>query len=248
MTEAIATMVAGVFGGVSQTTPYIGHPAYKDMGGRAAYTLATGLFIGLGGMLGYIPFMAMILPIACLAPILIFVGFDIVSQSFKECPARHSAAVTLAMLPSLAQLLLIIMSNANGALAAATLDPARAATEAHVSETFAVQAATFFTLAHGFILTGMLWGAALAFLIDRRFTAVVVSLGAASVLSLFGVIHSVLPSGGIYLPWSADLLGSRTPYQWAAGYAATAAMIWLLAATNSGFRIQNGAMRTEHAL
>jgi hypothetical protein len=31
MTEALATMVAGVFGGVSQTTPYIGHPAYKDM-------------------------------------------------------------------------------------------------------------------------------------------------------------------------------------------------------------------------
>ncbi len=58
MTEAIATMVAGVFGGVSQTTPYIGHPAYKDMGARAAYTLATGVFIGLGGILGYIPFMA----------------------------------------------------------------------------------------------------------------------------------------------------------------------------------------------
>ena len=28
-----------------QTTPYIGHPAYKAMGGRAAYTLATAIFI-----------------------------------------------------------------------------------------------------------------------------------------------------------------------------------------------------------
>ena len=40
LTEAVATLLAGVCGGVSQTTPYIGHPAYKAMGGRAAYTLA----------------------------------------------------------------------------------------------------------------------------------------------------------------------------------------------------------------
>jgi len=37
LTEAIATLIAGVCGGVSQSTPYIGHPAYKAMGGRAGY-------------------------------------------------------------------------------------------------------------------------------------------------------------------------------------------------------------------
>ena len=40
-------------GGVIQTTPYIGHPAYKSMGGRAAYTLATALFVGGAGVIGY---------------------------------------------------------------------------------------------------------------------------------------------------------------------------------------------------
>src|SRR4029079_9880630 len=64
LTEAIATLVAGVFGGVSQSTTYIGHPAYKAMGGRAAYTLACGVFIGLGGILGYIPVLVQILPLA----------------------------------------------------------------------------------------------------------------------------------------------------------------------------------------
>ena len=39
--EAFATLVASICGGVIQSTPYIGHPAYKAMGGRAAYTLAT---------------------------------------------------------------------------------------------------------------------------------------------------------------------------------------------------------------
>src|SRR6202008_2308074 len=63
LTEAVATLLAGVCGGVSQTTPYIGHPAFKAMGGRAAYTLACGIFIGLGGILGYIPVLVQILPL-----------------------------------------------------------------------------------------------------------------------------------------------------------------------------------------
>src|SRR5664280_1990835 len=52
LTEAIATLVAGLCGGVAQSTPYIGQPAYKGMGARAGYTVLTGAFIGLGGILG----------------------------------------------------------------------------------------------------------------------------------------------------------------------------------------------------
>src|SRR4029079_13522779 len=88
LTEAIATLVAGVFGGVSQSTPYIGQPAYKAMGGKAAYTLMTGLFIGLGGILGFIPFLAQVLPKAALVPILMFVAVDIVEQSFHAVPKK----------------------------------------------------------------------------------------------------------------------------------------------------------------
>jgi AGZA family xanthine/uracil permease-like MFS transporter len=233
MTEAVATIVAGVFGGVSQTTPYIGHPAYKAMGGRAAYTFATGLFVGLGGMLGYIPFMAMVLPIACLAPILVFVGFEIVGQSFEECPRAHSAAICLAMLPSIAQLLVIVMADVNPGLQAAALEPQRIIAEFHVSETFASQASVFVALAHGFILTAMLWGAALAFLIDRRALATVVTLVVAAPLALFGFIHSILPSGGVYLPWSAELAGSRVPWHWAGAYAATAILVLVLSRTTA---------------
>ena len=109
LTEAIATLIAGVCGGVSQSTPYIGHPAYKAMGGRAGYTLATGLFIGLGGMFGYIAFMADALPKPALAPILVFVALDITEQSYLATPKRHAAAVTLAVFPSVAQLVQIFL-------------------------------------------------------------------------------------------------------------------------------------------
>jgi AGZA family xanthine/uracil permease-like MFS transporter len=230
LTEAIATLIAGVCGGVSQSTPYIGHPAYKAMGGRAAYTVATALFVGLGGVLGYIPFMAMVLPISCLAPILIFVAFDIVAQSFAECPRAHAAAVCFAIFPSVAQLIAIVMDKINPILMSSALEPARVVEAMKLPEKFIEGFGVFVVLAHGFILTAMLWGAALAFLIDRRIKAAAAILGTCSAFSLFGLIHSVLPTGGIYTPWSPQLLGSTLPYQWAAAYAALAVLILALSA------------------
>jgi AGZA family xanthine/uracil permease-like MFS transporter len=219
LTEAVATLVAGVCGGVSQSTPYIGHPAYKAMGGRAAYTLACGLFVGLGGVLGYIPFLAQVLPIACLAPILIFVAFDIVAQSFHETPKAHAPAVCFAIFPSVAQLILIVMDKINPTLLSSALEPHRVAETLKLPAAFVENFGVFVLLAHGFILTAMLWGSALAFLVDRRISATLVVLGTCSLLSLFGFIHSVLPTGGIYVPWSATVQGSPVPFHWAGAYA-----------------------------
>jgi AGZA family xanthine/uracil permease-like MFS transporter len=225
LTEAIATLVAGVFGGVSQSTPYIGHPAYKAMGGRAAYTLACGIFIGLGGMLGYIPVLVKLLPLACLAPILIFVAFDIVSQAFGESPRTHAPAVCFAIFPSVAQLLQITLDKANPVLLSSALNPQMVSEAAKIPLSFAESFGVFIILAHGFILTGMLWGAALAFLIDRQIKRAVTVLLICAALSLFGLIHSILPTGGIYLPWGAAVQGSHLPYHWTAAYVAFALMV-----------------------
>ena len=154
---------------MSQSTPYIGHPAYKAMGGRAGYTLATGLFIGLGGMLGYIAFMADALPKPALAPILVFVGLDITEQSYLATPKRHAAAVTLAVFPSIAQLVQIFLSQVyNGALLSAAIDPAGTLRATGLTNPdFISTCAVMIVLAHGFILTAMLWGG-VVFLIDRQ--------------------------------------------------------------------------------
>jgi adenine/guanine/hypoxanthine permease len=230
LTEAIATLIAGVCGGVSQSTPYIGHPAYKAMGGRAAYTLATGLFIGIGGMLGYIAFMADAIPKPALAPILVFVGLDITEQSYLATPKRHAAAVTLAVLPSVAQLVLIFLSQVyGGALLSAAIDPAGTmrATGLMNAE-FIKTCGVMVVLAHGFILTAMLWGGAVAFLIDRKVSASAMTLAVCAVLSFFGLIHSITPTGGTYLPWNT---GSALPYHWTAAYLGFAALILLLSRT-----------------
>lgn len=232
LTEAVATLVAGVCGGVAQTTPYIGHPAYKAMGGRAAYTLATGLFIGLGGVFGYIAFMSQILPKPALAPILVFIALEIVVQAYGATPRRHAAAVTIAFLPSLAQLVIIFLSQVyNGALMRSVIDPAGTLAATGITNPgFITTVGVMLVLANGFFLTAMLWGAAVAFLIDRRIAATVYALLACAMLALFGFIHSVLPTGGIYFPRTT---GSAVPYHWAVAYLALAAVLVLLGRTRA---------------
>jgi AGZA family xanthine/uracil permease-like MFS transporter len=175
--------------------------------------------------------MAMLLPISCLAPILIFVAFDIVAQAFHESPPSHAPAVCFAIFPSVAQLVAITLDKVNPLLTSSALDPERVAETLRMPAAFVEGFGVFVLLAHGFILTAMLWGATLAFLIDHRMGATAVVLAVAASLSLFGLIHSVLPSGGVYLPWSDALMGSRVPYPWAAGYATLGVLVLRLGRT-----------------
>jgi AGZA family xanthine/uracil permease-like MFS transporter len=225
LTEAIVTLIAGICGGVAQSTPYIGQPAYKRMGARAGYTLFTGLFIGLGGILGFVSFFVELIPRAVLAPILIFVALDIVAESFRACPARHAPAVAFAFFPTIARLLAIKLENPE-IVAPATLQRLLEAPGKSLPETLVIVA-----LGNGFILTAMLWGGFLAELIDRRLRISATYLLIMAALTLFGVIHSSLPDGGMYLPWTLTSTAQKIPYQFGLAYAVLAGTLMLLAFT-----------------
>jgi AGZA family xanthine/uracil permease-like MFS transporter len=86
--ESLATLIAALCGGVIQTTPYIGHPAYKAMGGRAGYTLATALFVGGAGVVGYFSYLFVVIPKVAVFPILVFIGLEITAHCidlYIEC-------------------------------------------------------------------------------------------------------------------------------------------------------------------
>ena len=223
LTEAVATLIAGLCGGVAQSTPYIGQPAYKQMGARAGYTLLTGLFIGLGGMLGYLSFIIELIPRAVLAPILIFVALDIAVQAFLACPARHAPAVAFTYFPAVARLLAIKLGNADFV----PLDRFRTLLSTPGKELPEVLVTV--ALGNGFILTAMLWGAFLAEMIDRRLKRCASYLVVLAVFTFFGAIHSATPQGTMYLPWTlADPLARTAAYQFALGYLALAALVLLL--------------------
>jgi adenine/guanine/hypoxanthine permease len=224
LTEAVATLLAGLCGGVAQSTPYIGHPAYKGMGSRAGYTLLTGLFIGLGGILGYVSTIVELIPRAVLAPILVFVALDIVVQAFHACPKRHGAAVALAFFPTIARLLAIKYSALVPAerLRELSSKPGKELPEVLIT----------LALGNGFILTGLLWGAFLAELVDRRLRRSALYSLILALFSFFGVIHSSAGDGSMVLPWRiVDPFQRAIPFQLGLAYLALAALILLLSFT-----------------
>ena len=228
LTEAVATLVAGVCGGVAQSTPYIGQPAYKGMGARAGYTLLTGLFVGLGGVLGYVGYIVELIPRAVLAPILIFVALDIISQAFLACPARHAPAVAFSFFPTIARLLAIKLGDPS------IVPPQRFAELLAAPGKELPQTLTTVALGNGFILTAMLWGGFLAELIDRRLKVASLYLGILAAFSFFGVIHSASPDGIMYLPWGlASALQRAIPYQFASAYLVLALSILGLSFTRA---------------
>lgn len=194
--EALATLVASFCGAVVQTTPYIGHPAYKAMGGRAAYTLATAIFMGIMGTFGLFGFFYQYVPAVAVFPILVFVGVEITAQSFLATPRRHYTAVAIACVPALAALAVNFMDQIWFPVLDQGKNPAFAAHHELVSK---VQTATL--LSHGFILTSIFWASALAMAIDRKLVHSACYYLLAAVCTLFGLIHSPLPNSPIRLPF-----------------------------------------------
>jgi AGZA family xanthine/uracil permease-like MFS transporter len=228
--EGLATMLAGACGGVIQTTPYLGHPAYKAMGGRAAYTLATAVFIGVAGLTGTFAYLYQSIPLPAILPILVFIGLEITAQSFHATPARHYPAVAIACVPALAALVKIQADKLLAAGAAPSAALAR--------ELFSIR-----LLSSGFIVTSLLWAGLVAALIDRRLPAAAGWCLAAAAATLCGVIHSPFPDGRLFLPWSIGSLpaeaAGRGPLALAAAYALLAAIFaaWQLmgpTSTSSG--------------
>jgi len=213
--EAFATVVAALCGGVIQTTPYIGHPAYKKMGGRAAYTLATALFIGSAGLVGYFGYMYAVIPKAAVYPILMFVGLEITAQSFQATPKRHYAAVALACVPALAALAWIYIGKTGIDVDAMEQGPLRR------------ELLTIRILANGFIVTSLVWASALAAIVDRRLSLAAIYFAIGALCTTFGIIHSPLPGGPVFLPWQLEPNVFFTVLQYMCGYAAVAVMLFV---------------------
>jgi AGZA family xanthine/uracil permease-like MFS transporter len=222
MTEGIASLAAGLLGGVIQTTPYIGHPAYKKMGGRSGYTLANALFIGVAGCFGWFALLFAWMPKAAMFPILVFVGLEITAQSYHATRVKHFPAVALAAIPALAYLIKVPLDMV------LIGPPPEAAREL-------VQ--TLRCLSGGFIVTSLLWASALALILDGRLRAAAFTLVLAGVCALFGIIHSPLPAEQINLPWRVmqqiapefwNAVAVQTPYHWAGAYVLSALLLLAL--------------------
>ena len=189
--DGAGTMIGAFFGSTFPTTVYIGHPAYKRLGARLGYALAVGFVLLLIAVTGLHAFFYKLIPTAAVAPLLVFVGTVIVGQAFSESPKKHGVAVAFAMLCHLSNLLVTKMK---GLLQVGEISNDLALNQALAQQ--GVHWSGHQIMAQGAIVTGLIWGAIVACLIDREILKAAGFALAGAFLTLLGVIHG--PSLGWY--------------------------------------------------
>jgi adenine/guanine/hypoxanthine permease len=218
--QGLATAVAGLLGGVVQTTPYFGHPAYKKMGAGWVYVVLATLVLAVTGYFGWFAHFFEGVPGAVFFPVIVYIGLRTIAHSFEATPPRDYAAMAVAALPVMAYLIVI------------TADELFGGTRPHQNGVVLLQALR--CLGNGFILTSLLWALAVTCVLDGRPGRAVLPLLVAAGFSLIGLIHS--PLAGAPLAWPNDVwqqltsnsnvrLQYQSPFHWAAAYVLAAGVM-----------------------
>jgi AGZA family xanthine/uracil permease-like MFS transporter len=220
LVQGVASTVAGLLGGVVQTTPYFGHPAYKQMGAGWAYAVVGTLALALAGYFGWFAHFFEWVPGSVLFPVIVYIGLRTIAHSFEASPPRDYAALALAAVPVLAY---VVVISADEVFRGRTPNPEGV-----------VLLHALRCLGNGFILTSLFWAVAVTAILDGRPGRGAGVLLLAAACSLVGLIHS--PLSGAPLAWPQEvwqrLAGSsnldlryQSPFHWAVGYALAAAVL-----------------------
>jgi AGZA family xanthine/uracil permease-like MFS transporter len=188
LVDGLGTCFGALFGSPFPTTVHIGHPAYKQMGSRTGYALVAGTFLFLASLIGLYGLLQHLIPTAAVAPLLVFVGIVITNYAFQETPPAHGVAVAFALVPHIADLL---KKQLDGTLLEVLQGGSAApALMARLADNQGVYLQSYGLLSKGAIITSLLWGSILAFLIDRDLRKAMLFSLLASFLSLVGLIHA----------------------------------------------------------
>ncbi len=191
--DGVGTTAGALFGSPFPTTVYIGHPAYKSLGAHSGYTLGVGLVFFLGAMFGFIAFLGNLIPAVVVAPILVYVGISIIASSFQVCPPKHALALAVAFIPHVSSIIVVKWGSVLNALNDMGIENTPKLTDSEFVTAMLTQGASVIgqsDLANGAIISGMLWGAFTAFLIDAKFKSAIFTAIAGAALTAFGIIHA----------------------------------------------------------
>eukprot|EP01062_Namystynia_karyoxenos_P078782 TRINITY_DN8170_c0_g2_i1.p1 TRINITY_DN8170_c0_g2~~TRINITY_DN8170_c0_g2_i1.p1 ORF type:complete len:590 (+),score=164.95 TRINITY_DN8170_c0_g2_i1:95-1864(+) len=165
--DGVGSCLGALFGSVFGTTVYIGQPAYKRMGGRRGYTVATGTVVGILGITGLIAPVYQCLDLGSVKCAIIFVGLTIASQTIRLTPPHQYPAVLLGILP-------IVATYAASFVGDADADANRG----------------LLRLGDGALLSSICITAISYYTIDRSFGRAALAAAISSALSLLGFVHS----------------------------------------------------------
>jgi adenine/guanine/hypoxanthine permease len=185
LADGAGACIGSAFGSPFPPAVYIGHPGWKDAGGRAGYSLASGVVIGIFCFLGLFGVLDALLPVPAIVPILLYIGLLIGAQAFQAVPRLHAVAVVAAILPNLAQWASGLIDNAlNAAGTSATgvgMDKLNGAGVVYQG---------LLTLGQGAVLVGLILGTMVTFILEKKFLYAAIASAVGAVLSFIGLIHA----------------------------------------------------------
>ncbi|WP_308215298.1 hypothetical protein [Sinobaca sp. H24] len=115
--DGTGTMLGALFGGLFPTTVYIATIGSKEMGAGRLQYLKCICYTGCR-LTGMIAALSALIPLAAIAPVLVFVGMSMVATAFSTTTSRYFPAVALAMLPYLANYTMTRFNNPAGEVVA----------------------------------------------------------------------------------------------------------------------------------
>ncbi len=206
VTDGAGTMIGALFGSPFPTTVYIGHPVYSAMKARCGYVLGIGLVFFLAATFGLLAFLSNLIPLSAAAPILVFVSISLISHSASSVKKTHIMAIVIAMIPHVSSFLMVkwgSMMNALGDVGATNLPKL---TDANMVAAMSQQGAHLLghqALSQGAIITGLVWGAIVANVIDAKFSPAGWFCVVGGAMASIGILHS----SSLHLPAMNGIVG-----------------------------------------
>ncbi|GAA1295635.1 hypothetical protein Psi02_11400 [Planotetraspora silvatica] len=185
LADGAGAVVGSALGSPFPPAVYIGHPGWKEAGGRTAYSMASGVVIALLCFLGMFGLLSALLPTPAIVPILLYIGLLIGAQAFQAVPRVHAVAVVMAVIPNIASW---ASGQMNNVLAAAGTTAEKVGGDA-IAAAGTVYDGTVL-LGGGAILAGLVLGAIVAFIIDKNFYWASGYALFGAVLSFIGLLHA----------------------------------------------------------
>ena len=190
--EGVCSLVGTLLGSPFANAVYIGHPGWKEAGGRTGYSWAAGVLILSVSILGVVPLLLSLISLVAIYPILLYIGCMIGAQAFQSTPRNHAPAIIVALIPHFAAWGKSMVDGLAGTLG---VSMAKVDLQALLNNGVFYQGLQI--LGDGAILSGLVLGAIVVFLTDHKMILSSIYAFAGAFLAFFGFIHGPFIGFGV---------------------------------------------------
>lgn len=193
MIDGVCTMLSALFGSIIPNTVWLGHAGLKKSETGIAYSWISAILYAFSSLFGLYGLFNSLMPAVVASITFLWCAMLMLVQAYVDVPRRHGAALAIALIPQIADVLYTYVRDALGTFGiyledTLTMNSSDAISQEMIS--YGVVWRGVVAMHSGAIITSILWASVVAFIIDRRLDKAAIAFLVASVLAFFGFIHS----------------------------------------------------------